>query len=122
MKLGKTFRAGALCMAIVASGAIFAQQNINVIVNGQPVAFNGARPAMIGGRVLVPLRGVMEQLGAYVQWDAATRSVMANKSGTDLTLRIGDRNATVNGQNVTLDVPAQIISGSTMVPLRFVGE
>src|SRR2546421_11505050 len=85
---GKTIRAGAVCMALFASGAVLAQQNISVAVNGQPVSFGGARPAMIGGRVLVPLRGVMEQLGANVTWDGATRSVMANKSGTDLSLRI----------------------------------
>ena len=37
-------------------------------------------------------------------------------------MRIGDRTARVNGANIPLDVPAMIIQGSTMVPLRFMSE
>jgi len=104
------------------AATVFAQNNIQVTVNGQPVAFDQAGPQMMNGRVLVPLRGVMEQIGAYVQWDAASHTVTATKAGSNIQLRIGDRTATVNGQPVSLDVPAMIIGGSTMVPLRFVGE
>ena len=39
-----------------------------------------------------------------------------------VTLRIGDTAATVNGKSATLDVPAQLMDGSTMVPFRFLGE
>jgi len=34
-------------------------QGVNVEVNGERVYFPNARPQMVGGRVLVPLRGVM---------------------------------------------------------------
>lgn len=119
---GIHFKAALLSAAFMSAAAGFAQNNIQVSVNGQPVAFDQARPQMVGGRVLVPLRGVMEQLGAYVQWDASTHTVTATKAGTDIQLRIGDRSATVNGQPVTLDVPAMVVGGSTMVPLRFMGE
>ena len=39
-----------------------------------------------------------------------------------MQLQVGANQATVDGQSVSLDAPAQIIGGSTMVPLRFVGE
>lgn len=39
-----------------------------------------------------------------------------------IVLEIGSTRAVVNGQEVTLDVPAQIIDGRTMVPLRFVAD
>lgn len=107
--------------ALATPGACFGQ-NISVVVDGQPVVFTGVGPQKVGGRVLVPLRGVMEKLGAYVGWQPATRTVTANKSGVDLTLQLGNRNATVNGRTVLLDVPPQEYRGSTMVPLRFVGE
>lgn len=95
---------------------------IHVEVNGQPVAFNDTQPRMINGRVLVPLRGVFEQMGAYVHWTDATQTVDATKGDTSVRLRIGDPVASVNGQNVALDVPPRLIGGSTMVPLRFVSE
>lgn len=97
-------------------------QAISVRVNGDPVAFPGVGPQQIGGRVLVPLRGVMEKLGAYVGYEPGTKTVTASRSGVDLTLRLGERSAIVNGRTVGLDVPAQEFHGSTMVPLRFVGE
>ncbi len=97
-------------------------QAITVKVNGETVDFPGVGPQEMNGHVLVPLRGVMEYLGAYVSYDAATKTVTANKSGIDLVLRLGERSALVNGRTVALDVPAQEYRGSTMVPLRFVGE
>lgn len=39
-----------------------------------------------------------------------------------ITLPIGSKTATVNGKPIKLDVPAQIIDGRTVVPLRFVTE
>jgi hypothetical protein len=97
-------------------------QGINVEVDGQRVFFNNARPQMISGRVMVPLRGVLEQMGAYVQWDSSTRMVTARKGEFDIAMRIGQRAAQVNGRTTYLDVPAMILHGSTMVPLRFMSE
>jgi len=37
-------------------------------------------------------------------------------------LVIGDTKAYVNGEAKTLDVPAMLVEGRTMVPLRFIGE
>jgi len=112
--------------AIVATcaliGTVAGAQQIRVTVNGDPVQFRTASPRYVDGRVLVPLRGVFEQLGAFVEWHPETRTVTAVKSDTDVKLGIGQRTAWVNGQSQTLDVPATLISGSTMVPLRFISE
>ena len=111
----------ALILMTAAVGPIMAQ-SLDVTINGAPVRFTGTQPMAVRGRVMVPLRGVLEQMGAFVGWDPATRTVFAEKSGTDIELPIGSRTATVNGRTVTLDVPAQMIRGSTMVPLRFLSE
>jgi len=108
----------ALCMSVMAAQA----QRINVQVNNTPVHFRDTQPQEVKGRVMVPLRGVLEQMGAYVDWDPATRTVVANRDSTDIRLPLGSRTAFVNGKSVTLDVPAMSINGRTMVPLRFVGE
>ncbi len=99
-----------------------AAQGVQVTIDGNRVHFDGQRPIMRGDHVLVPLRGVLEEMGANVRWNPDTQTVTARGPGADVRLRIGERLASVNGQAVTLDVPAQIVHGSTMVPLRFVGE
>lgn len=114
-------RAGFLAALALATAAVHAQ-NIKVSVDGQPVEFRGQDPTYTNGRVLVPLRGVFEELGATVQWNPAGRMVIATSPGTDIRLRIGDRRARVNGEWQELDVPARIVNGSTMVPLRFLSE
>lgn len=113
------------CLAtacLVALAAVGSAQKIQVIVNGSPVAFESQGPVMSGERVLVPLRGVLEKLGAEVNWDPGTQTVSARRGADVVRLGIGQRTAAVNGKPVDLDVPAQIMNGSTMVPLRFVGE
>lgn len=99
-----------------------ASAQISVFVNGQPVQFTGTGPQRIDGRIMVPLRGVMEKIGAEVKWEGATRTVSAIRGTSTLQMRLGERTAVVNGNLVTLDVPAQQINGVTMVPLRFMGE
>jgi hypothetical protein len=120
--MNSPFRAlstAALASAMVSSA--FAQ-GISVVVNGETIQFRNVGPIQREGRVLVPLRGVMEKLGAYVSYDAATKRVTANRGDVDIELRIGERMATVNGSLVSLDAPAIEYRGSTMVPLRFMGE
>jgi hypothetical protein len=99
-----------------------APAQIGVNVDGRAVVFSGTPPQQVQGRVLVPLRGVLEAMGAYVEYQAATGTILASKGATQIRMRLGDRNAVVNGSNVTLDVPAMSVGGRTMVPLRFVGE
>jgi hypothetical protein len=104
------------------AGPTFAD-DIRVLVNGDPVRFPYAQPTRIAGRVMIPLRGVLERLGAdRVQWRPQRQEVWVSGVGTNLRLRIGDRVAVVDGQPVTMDVPPLIVQNTTMVPLRFVSE
>jgi len=79
-------------------------------------------PQIIGGRTMVPMRLIFEALGAEVTWDQATHTVVGRRGTTSISLTIGNRTATVGGSAVTLDQPAQIIGGRTMVPVRFIAE
>lgn len=97
-------------------------RDIGVYINERPLSFSGARPARIGGRVMVPMRSIFEALGAQVQWDPGTQGINAQRAATVVQMQIGNRNATINGQAVTLDQPPLLYAGATMVPLRFVGE
>lgn len=94
---------------------------INVLLDGTALTFD-VPPQMVDGRTLVPLRAIFEALGAEVDWNDATRTITATKDATTVVLALGSTTPTVNGQTVTIDVPAAAIDGRTLVPLRFVAE
>lgn len=95
---------------------------ISVTLNGNSIDFADQSPIIVDGRTLVPLRAIFEALGASVEWDGATSTVKSQKDGVNISLTIGSDKLFKNGQVKTLDVPAQIINGRTMVPARAVAE
>jgi hypothetical protein len=99
-----------------------AREPIDVLVNSQKVSFAGDSGAeVIGGHTYVPLRGVLEKLGASVIYDKDSRSIVATK-GDKVVKLPAEGDATVNGKTVNLDAPAFVMNGRTMVPLRFMAE
>lgn len=92
-----------------------------VSVDSRTLVFD-VPPVTQDGRTLVPLRTIFEALGASVEWDANTRTVVATKGPTAIKLTIGSKTAYVSGQPILLDVPGTVVGGRTLVPLRFVGE
>lgn len=102
------------------SSVSFAQP-IRVELDGRQLSFDQP-PVRIGGSLVVPLRGIFEALQAEVNYTRATRSIRANKGNTVVELTLGSREARINGRPIFLDVAADTIGGSTMVPLRFVSE
>lgn len=94
---------------------------ISVKVDGQALTLDQP-PVIQDGRTLVPLRAIFEALGAWVVWDADAQSVIAEKHFDNISLVIGDNKLSINGAEKTLDVPAQIIDGRTMVPVRAISE
>lgn len=98
---------------------------VNVLYNGKRISFGatGQNPVIQNGRTLVPLRAIFETMGATVNWDNATRTVTATRSGTTVKLTLGDKTLYKNGKAVmTLDVPAKALNGRTVVPARAVAE
>jgi hypothetical protein len=99
-----------------------ASSPITVKVDGKEVKFPNGQPTTLAGRTMVPLRGVFEAIGAYVEWNSELKTVTARKQDSEVILRIGDKVAKKNGAEIQIDAPPRIISGSTMVPLRFIAE
>ncbi len=94
---------------------------VKVLVDGKALTMD-VKPVLEANRVLVPLRAIFEALGAEVGWDDKTRTVTAARGNNRIQLVIGNTTALKDGARVTLDVPARIIDGRTLVPLRFVSE
>jgi len=112
---------GVGALLILSSSGVPAQR-LKVVVDGDPVHFEGIGPLQIEGHTMVPVRGVLEKLGAEVAWLPASQTVVASSGKLEIEMEIGDHFAKVNGRRVQMDTPAQVISGHTMVPLRFLSE
>lgn len=99
-----------------------AQANkIQVYVDQHQIEFT-IDPYLEQGRTLVQLRPLFESLGIELEWEGETQTVHGKKGDDQLQLTIGKSVASINGNDVSLDVPARLIDGHTLVPLRFVGE
>lgn len=98
-----------------------AANTVFVEIDGQKQVFDQP-PVIVNNRTLVPLRGIFESLHADVQWDQANMTVTATKGNTSISLQIGSKQASKNGQLLELDVEAQLVNNRTMVPARFVSE
>ncbi|MGA3035874.1 MAG: copper amine oxidase N-terminal domain-containing protein [Vulcanimicrobiaceae bacterium] len=111
--------AGALVIASAGLHPALADGPVTVTVNGSTVNLSPA-PTERTGRVFVPLRGVFENLGATVVYDNG--NINATSRGHAISLRVGSQQATVDGQQQTIDVAPFIIGASTYVPLRFISQ
>lgn len=109
---------------LLVSQVCYAQTDIEpikVLINTKPVSFETS-PVIENGRTLVPLRSISEALGASVIWDGKNKAITLTLNSDVIKLTIGKAEALKNAQALTLDSPAKIIAGNTMVPLRFIGE
>ena len=100
-------------------------EGIQLVVNDSFLSLD-VQPRIVNGRTLVPLRGIFEQLGAVVGWDQATQTATVTRGESVVRVTIGSTSATVDGETLTLDVPAQLSQpsgkASTLVPVRFISE
>lgn len=82
------------------------------------------QPYIEQGVTMVPVRYVSEELKAEVEWNAETKQVTVTDLGTDqqIVLTVDSTLAEVNGEEVTLDLPAVVRDGRVFVPLRFIAE
>lgn len=101
-----------LCSASLAMAAAPA-----IFINGNALASENSA-LLENGRTLLPLRVIFEALDQQVDWHADDQSITSG----NIWLHIDNPIATVNGENVTLDVPAKLVNGVTYVPVRFIAE
>lgn len=94
---------------------------IVVTVDGNEVIFD-VQPQIIDGRTMVPVRGIFEALNATVEWDGDTQTVISKKDDITIKFTIDAPTFKRNNEIKKLDVPAQILDGRTLVPVRAIGE
>ena len=113
-----------LALLLIFAPSMTYANTAHVTINGQPVNFADQEPVLVDGRTLVPVRGVFEALGFDVGWDPSGSGIVTlYRQGETVTIAIGLPLFWINDEIAgILDVPAQIINGRTMLPLRHLLE
>lgn len=120
----------------------FAGNDITVYVNGTKVVFD-VQPIVQNERTLVPMRAIFEALNMTVSWNENSQTITASTEWLyAVEIKLGSKTAITYFENYDnydfnsgageikkdniliypLEVPAQVINGRTLVPLRFIGE
>lgn len=109
--------------AIRNAGGVVGQ--INVKLHDQCIAFPDAIPENQNGRIMVPVRAVMEALGATVE-NIENKTVKISDGDTSITMAYGAKQVSVEKNGTTeqmdLDVASYLKQDRLYVPLRFVSE
>ncbi|MEE4570022.1 copper amine oxidase N-terminal domain-containing protein [Paenibacillus polymyxa] len=92
---------------------------MKLFVNGEKY---DAEPINRNGTTLVPFRTASEALNAKVSWDPKEKAVTVTRNGVSVKLFVNSAKAYINGQPYSIEQPASIVNGTTMVPVRVIGE
>ncbi len=95
--------------------------NTTAEVNGKLYTLDVA-PVIKNSTTMVPFRFIGEAMEAEIEWIAESREIVFKLYGTTIILQVDNAKAKVNDKEVTLSVPPTIISGRTVIPIRFVSE
>ena len=115
-------------LTVKVSGSTEKQINIKLTLNKKDGKINNndieldVPPQKVKGRTLVPIRFLSEAFGCTVEWEAKEGRITIARKDFQIVLFKDKLNAMVGGVEKTLDVPPMIISGRTLVPLRFIAE
>lgn len=102
-------------------------KTIPIIANGELVK-SDVPPVIKQSRMLIPVRAVTNGLGAVVAWDSKAPDIVTITKKVSETqtivviINLKTGIVTKDGVEIKLDVPAQVISNRTMVPIRFLAE
>ncbi|GBF76289.1 hypothetical protein PA598K_04744 [Paenibacillus sp. 598K] len=116
-----------LCLSLVLMlsmvGAVAAAERpISLWYGEQQVELGAAQPVLQDGVTLVPVKPLFEQMSLKLGYDASTRTITGQNDDLSISLQIGAKEATVNGNAVTLPAAVASLKDVTYVPVRALGE
>lgn len=99
---------------------------VNIVYNGRLMEQGDVEPQNVDGRVMIPFRTVLENLGATVEYSESDRKVTAAKGDTKINFTLMDDTIYIdsNGEKseITMDVPMMVKNDRTLVPIRFMSS
>ena len=101
-------------LALAASVAMALATPATITVDGQRISTDVA-PVTTPGGAYLPLRAISDAAGAEVHYDKKSAAVVVRRAGHTLAMRLGSRNAILDGHRVTLVHAPFTVRGRTMV-------
>jgi len=112
----------AIVMAVVPLFMAHANRPLTVTVDGCQISFSDKGPIIVYNRVLVPVRGVFENMGFNAEWDSDTRLARLEGNGIIVLIPADSSVFYVNNIAITPDVPQRIKDNRMLLPLRAIAE
>lgn len=118
----KKILAVVLLVSLICLPAAYAE-GISVNVNGEAVEFD-VGPQVIDGKIMIPMRFVLEKIGASVSYDDETETISTYFSffGRDpfiIIIQIGNEKAFSGSGEYQLETAPVLLSDRTLVPADF---
>jgi hypothetical protein len=107
-------------IATIASVMMMAAQAPSLHVDGVRITSDVPPVTSVKGEAFVPLRPVAEALGAEMSYDHKTGTIDVSHGKDRLRLRIGDKRATLNGNQMTFKSAPFAVRGRVMLGLNAV--
>lgn len=95
---------------------------ITLYIDEVAVATQDMPPVQIEQTTLVPIREVFEPMGAHLEWKPEEKKVYIAYEDRMMILEMNNPDIWLNGETLTLEVPAKTINNKIMVPVRFISE
>lgn len=120
-------------LGVAITAPVFAQ-SIELLfhVNELTYSINGteykmdANPILQENRVFLPIRFVVDPVGAFLSWEGHERKVTIKLGKLDMELWIDNPVAKLNGTEIPIDTNPKVVpfilNGRTMLPIRFIAE
>lgn len=103
-------------------------EELKIIIDGENGEYEDV-PLIVNDRTMLPLRAVVTRIGIenddeHIIWNGEEQSVTLIKDDIEVFLQVGNLEAMINDEVVTLDVAPFVYSSNnrTYVPARFVSE
>ncbi|MET1174411.1 stalk domain-containing protein [Paenibacillus amylolyticus] len=101
---------------------------IKVVINGLVQDFRDSKPFKIGETTMVPVRKILEPLGASLEYNDLTMDALISvqgkqiivHSGSSVDKNVGSSYVLINGERKDMGAPAILINKETFVPVSFV--
>jgi hypothetical protein len=118
-----------MLVSLMVPMSVFAHQSLKVKVNNEVITID---KSIFGSnsRIMVPLNGVIEKMGAEVKWEAKTKKIWIEDKYTRIEMTLNKKEALVHRkydftgipQKVTLKTAPKKVRNTVYVPLSFVAE
>lgn len=90
-------------------------------VDGQRIVADVA-PVTTAGAAYLPIRAISEATGGTTVFDESSRTITVRRGRDELTLKLGDRQAVLNGKRLTLAHAPFTVRGRAMVPSNVIAD